>query len=78
MQVNIFTFHINLTEDYWIFLFRTIFAVYEMVGSEADQSKAEELFNRLDLNSDGSISQDEFITIIKQDHNLLNVLQKVP
>ena len=28
-----------------------------MVGSEADQSKAEELFNRLDLNSDGSISQ---------------------
>ena len=36
---------------------RTIFAVYEMVGSEADQSKAEELFNRLDLNSDGSISQ---------------------
>ena len=57
---------------------RTIFAVYEMVGSKADQSKAEELFNRLDLNSDGSISQDEFITIIKQDHNLLNVLQKVP
>ena len=31
--------------------------MYEMVGSEADQSKAEELFNRLDLNSDGSISQ---------------------
>ena len=28
-----------------------------MVGSEADQSKAEELFSRLDLNSDGSISQ---------------------
>ena len=59
-------------------IFRTIFAVYEMVGTEADQSKAEELFNRLDLNSDGSISQDEFITIIKQDHNLLNILQKVP
>ena len=49
-----------------------------MVGSKADQTKAEELFNRLDLNSDGSISQEEFITIIKQDHNLLNVLQKVP
>ena len=57
---------------------RTIFAVYEMVGSQADQTKAEELFNRLDLNCDGSISQDEFITIIKQDHNLLNVLQRVP
>ena len=61
-----------------VYIFRTIFAVYEMVGTEADQSKAEELFNRLDLNSDGSISQDEFITIIKQDHNLLNILQKVP
>ena len=61
-----------------VHIFRTIFAVYEMVGTEADQSKAEELFNRLDLNSDGSISQDEFITIIKQDHNLLNILQKVP
>lgn len=35
--------------------FRTIFAVYEMVGTEADQSKAEELFNRLDMNADGII-----------------------
>ena len=57
---------------------RTIFAVYEMVGSKADQTKAEELFNRLDLNSDGSISQEEFITIIKQDQDLLNVLQNTP
>ena len=57
--------------------FRTIFAVYEMVGTEADQSKAEELFNRLDMNADGSISQEEFISIVKQDHNLLNILQRV-
>ena len=47
-----------------------------MVGSPADMSKAEELFLKLDQNSDGYISQEEFITIIKQDHNLLNVLQK--
>ena len=47
-----------------------------MVGSPADISKAEELFLKLDQNSDGYISQEEFITIIKQDHNLLNVLQK--
>ena len=46
-----------IVEDNRFFNTRTIFAVYEMVGSEADQSKAEELFNRLDLNSDGSISQ---------------------
>ena len=48
-----------------------------MVGTEADQSKAEELFNRLDMNADGSISQEEFISIVKQDHNLLNILQRV-
>ena len=47
-----------------------------MVGSPTDMSKAEELFLKLDQNSDGYISQEEFITIIKRDHNLLNVLQK--
>ena len=41
----------------------------------ADMSKAEELFLKLDQNSDGSISQEEFVNIIKQDHHLLNVLQ---
>ena len=46
-----------------------------MVGTTADMSKAEELFKKLDQNSDGSISQEEFITIIKQDQDLLNVLQ---
>ena len=47
-----------------------------MVGSPADMSKAEELFLKLDQNSDGYISQEEFITIIKKDHDLLNILQK--
>ena len=50
--------------------------MYEMVGTPADTSKADELFARLDENSDGEISQQEFINIIKQDHQLLNVLQK--
>ena len=58
-----------------MFYFRTVFAVYEMVGTPADMSKAEELFKKLDQNSDGSISQEEFITIIKEDQDLLNVLQ---
>ena len=39
-------------------------------------AKAEELFLKLDQNSDGYISQEEFISIIKRDHNLLNILQK--
>ena len=47
-----------------------------MVGTTADTSKAEELFSKLDENSDGEISQEEFINIIKKDHELLNVLQK--
>ena len=46
-----------------------------MVGSEIDTDKAEELFKKLDQNADGSISQEEFITIIKHDNSLLNVLQ---
>jgi Ca2+-binding EF-hand superfamily protein len=46
-----------------------------MVGTPADMSKAEELFLKLDQNSDGSISQEEFITILKHDHDLLNVLE---
>ena len=57
------------------FIFRTVFAVYEMVGSPVDMFNAEELFNKLDQNSDGSISQEDFISIIKQDQDLLNVLQ---
>ena len=47
-----------------------------MVGTPADTSKADELFRKLDINSDGEISQEEFINIIMQDHKLLNVLNK--
>ena len=57
-------------------LFRTISAVYEVVGEPADRDKAEELFKKLDENSDGKISKEEFINIIKQDHKLLNILEK--
>ena len=57
-------------------LFRTISAVYEVVGEPADRDKAEELFKKLDENSDGEISKEEFINIIKQDHKLLNILEK--
>ena len=57
-----------------------------------DKLKAEELFRILDENSDGEfrhdekvinksnpkgeISQEEFINIIKRDHQLLNILEK--
>ena len=57
-------------------LFRTISAVYEVVGEPTDRDKAEELFKKLDENSDGEISKEEFINIIKQDHKLLNILEK--
>ena len=57
-------------------LFRTISAVYEVVGEPADRDKAEELFKKLDENCDGEISKEEFINIIKQDHKLLNILEK--
>ena len=59
-----------------IILFRTLCAVYEVVGEPADRGKAEELFKKLDENCDGEISKEEFINIIKQDHKLLNILEK--
>ena len=49
-------------------VFRTLTAVYEVVGEHKSQDSlgAEELFRKLDENSDGEISQEEFINIIKQ------------
>jgi len=64
---------IDITE-----LKRTLSAVYEVVGhgDAQEKLKAEELFRILDENSDGEISQEEFINIIKRDHQLLNILEK--
>jgi Ca2+-binding EF-hand superfamily protein len=50
-------------------------AVYEMIGADGDLGKSHELFSKMDQNSDGFVSQDEFIAIIKQDKSLLNILQ---
>ena len=50
-------------------------AVYEMIGAEGDLDKAHELFSKMDKNSDGLVSQEEFIELIKQDKSLLNILQ---
>lgn len=50
-------------------------AVYEMLGAEGHLGKTQELFSKLDSNSDGRVTQDEFITIIKKDKSLLDVLQ---
>ena len=46
-----------------------------MIGAYGDLNKAHELFSKLDQNSDGFVSQEEFIAIIKQDKSLLNILQ---
>ena len=56
-------------------IFRIVSAVYEMIGKEDDVGKAQELFQKMDQNSDGHVSQDEFIAIIKQDESLLSILQ---
>ena len=55
--------------------FRIVSAVYEMIGAYGDLNKAHELFSKMDQNSDGFVSQEEFIAIIKQDKSLLNILQ---
>ena len=46
-----------------------------MLGAEGHLGKSQELFSKLDQNSDGLVSQEEFISIIKKDKTLLDVLQ---
>lgn len=54
---------------------RVVSAVYEMLGAQGHLGKSQELFSKLDQNSDGLVSQEEFISIIKKDKTLLDVLQ---
>ena len=46
-----------------------------LVKRASEAGRAEELFSKMDQNSDGLISQDEFISIMKQDETLLSLLQ---
>ena len=57
------------------FDFRIVGAVYELVGSTEDDGKARELFDKMDMNGDGFVSQEEFMEVIRGDKNLLNILQ---
>jgi len=54
---------------------RVVSAVYEMLGATGHLGKTQELFTKLDANADGSVTQEEFVAIIKQDQSLLDVLQ---
>ena len=54
---------------------RVVSAVYDMLGATGHLGKTQELFSKLDANSDGSISQEEFVAVIKKDKSLLDVLQ---
>merc|ERR1711915_692898 len=42
---------------------RIVSAVYEMIGAYGDLNKAHELLSKMDQNSDGLVSQDEFIAM---------------
>jgi len=53
---------------------RVVSAVYEMLGADGHLGKSQELFTKLDQNSDGLVSQEEFVAIIKKDKSLLDVL----
>ena len=45
-----------------------------MIGKYVDLNNYNKLFSKMDQNSDGLISEEEFIEIIKQDKSLLNIL----
>eukprot|EP00090_Calanus_glacialis_P035417 TRINITY_DN60467_c0_g1_i1.p1 TRINITY_DN60467_c0_g1~~TRINITY_DN60467_c0_g1_i1.p1 ORF type:complete len:183 (-),score=53.62 TRINITY_DN60467_c0_g1_i1:115-663(-) len=55
---------------------RVVGAVYEMLGTEGGHAgKAQELFDKMDQNSDGLVSQEEFVEVCSRDQDLLNILQ---
>ena len=54
---------------------RIVGAVYELVGSKGDSGKARELFNKMDKNRDGFVSQEELMEVIRGNMNLLNIIQ---
>merc|ERR1711994_223646 len=48
----------------------------EMMGTESsNMSKAQELFSKMDQNSDGLVSQEEFIAVCSKDSDFLRILQ---
>merc|ERR1712227_759523 len=54
---------------------RVVGAVYDMLGTQEDKrGKAEELFSKMDQNADGTVSQDQFVAVCKQDQDLLDIL----
>jgi len=56
---------------------RVVGAVYDMLGTQEDKrGKAEELFSKMDQNADGTVSQDQFVAVCKQDQGLLDILTK--
>lgn len=47
-----------------------------MMGTESSNiNKAQELFRKMDENSDGLVSQEEFIAVCSKDEDFLRVLQ---
>jgi len=56
---------------------RVVGAVYDMLGTQENKrGSAEELFSKMDQNSDGTVSQDQFIAICMKDQDLLTILTK--
>ena len=52
---------------------RVIQGVYLMLGSE-DKGRAEEVFRKMDLNSDGSVTEKEFMHACSTDKELMSLL----
>merc|ERR1712127_31690 len=55
---------------------RVVSAVYRMLGTEGcTKEKAQDLFHRMDSNSDGKVSGEEFLQACTEDQELRNLLQ---
>ena len=76
MKLRLFVTIFDKNSILFVSLCRVVSAVYDMLGATGHHlGKTQELFSKLDANSDGSISQEEFVAVIKKDKSLLDVLQ---
>ena len=55
------------------FVCRVIQGVYQMLGSQ-DKGRAEEVFKKMDLDSDGTVTEKEFMKACSTDKELMNLL----
>ena len=66
--------HIHLTKSVNFYILRVIQGVYQMLGVESGVMQVEEVFLRMDLDQDGAVTEEEFMSACATDADLMQLL----